>query len=130
MGLLVLVIALMTAMPLKSYSGPLQPLSPAEIEISANARKHVSALATTIGPRNTIQYKELQQASQYIEDAFKRLGFEVNPQEYEVDGRKVRNLVAKLPGALWPMKLLWWAPTMTPSSTVPERMTMLPEWLP
>ena len=95
---LVLPIAFMTVMPAKSYKGPLQPLSAAEAEISTNARKHVSVLAGTIGPRNTIQYKGLQDASQYIDESLKTLGYKVESQEYTAQARKVQNLVAEIHG--------------------------------
>src|SRR5215831_13458459 len=98
LALLVLFGAFMTEMPGKSYSGPLPPLTPNETEIKTNLQKHVSMLAEEIGPRNTIQFKALEKASQYVEDSLRALGYTVSSQEYAVDGRDVRNLIAEIRG--------------------------------
>src|SRR2546429_5681890 len=74
MALLVLFLAFMTEMPGKSYRGPLPALTSDEAEIKTNLQKHVSMLAEEIGPRNTIQLKALEKASQYVEDSLKHLG--------------------------------------------------------
>ena len=88
----------MTEMPAKSYRGPLPALTTNEAEIKTNLQKHVSTLAGEIGPRNTIQFKALERASQYVEDSLKALGYTVSSQEYAVDGRNVRNLIAEIRG--------------------------------
>ncbi|HWC17037.1 MAG TPA: M20/M25/M40 family metallo-hydrolase [Terriglobales bacterium] len=98
LGLLVVVIAYMIWMPGKSYVGSLQTLSPEEEEIRANSRKHVSVLSATIGPRNTIQYKALQDAARYIEQTLNHFGYQVESKTYEVQGRSVRNLISTIPG--------------------------------
>jgi hypothetical protein len=97
-GLLVLFVAFMTEMPAKSYRGPLPALTSDETEIKTNLQKHVSMLAEEIGPRNTIQFKALQKASHYLEDSLKDLGYTVSSQEYAIDGRNVRNLIAEIRG--------------------------------
>ena len=66
--------------------------------MSGNLRRHVSALAGRIGPRNMIQYKALQEASGYIEDSLKILGYQVGSQEYTVEGRSARNLITEIHG--------------------------------
>ena len=97
-ALLVLFVAFMTEMPAKPYRGPLPALTTNEAEIKTNLQKHVSTLAGEIGPRNTIQFKALERASQYVEDSLKALGYTVSSQEYAVDGRNVRNLIAEIRG--------------------------------
>jgi Zn-dependent M28 family amino/carboxypeptidase len=92
------IMVFMIEMPGKSYNGTLPPLSPQQTEIRENLRKHVSFLAGTIGQRNTIHYKPLQDASQYIEDSIRTQGYKVDSQEYVVDARKVRNLIAEIKG--------------------------------
>jgi acetylornithine deacetylase/succinyl-diaminopimelate desuccinylase-like protein len=87
-----------TVMPGKSFSGALPPLSGEESQIKANLKKHVGYLAGEIGERNVIAYEPLQKTEQYIEDSFKALGYKVNSQEYTVQMRKVRNLIAEIPG--------------------------------
>jgi hypothetical protein len=88
----------MTGMPGRSYSGALPPLSPQEIEVAANLKSHVAAVAGNIGERNIIAYDGLQKTAQYIEDAWKSQGYQVESQEYFVQMRKVRNLVVEIPG--------------------------------
>jgi len=88
----------MTSMPGKSFSGTLPPLSAEESQIRANLNQHVNYLAGTIGERNVIAYESLQKTAQYIEDNFKALGYTVQPQEYMVQMRKVRNLIAEIHG--------------------------------
>jgi Zn-dependent M28 family amino/carboxypeptidase len=86
----------MTSMPLRSFEGALPP--PSTYEIESNLTKHVSYLAGSIGERNVIAYQPLQQAAQYIEDALKHQGYEVQSQDYVVQMRKVRNLIAEIRG--------------------------------
>lgn len=88
----------MTAMPGRSFSGTLPPLSAEETEIKANLAQHVNYLAGTIGERNVIAYAPLQQTAHYIEDNLQKLGYEVKPQEYTVQMRKVRNLIVEISG--------------------------------
>src|SRR5712664_4216670 len=88
----------MTVMPLKPFSGALPPLSTEESAISFNLNKHVANIAGVIGERNVIAYEPLQKTAQYIEDALKNQGYEVKSQEYVVQMRKVRNLIAEIHG--------------------------------
>jgi len=92
-------VAYMTAMPGRSFSGKLRPLSAEETQISANLRQHVSYLAGTIGERNMIAYPQLLRTGQYIEDQFRNLKYDVKSQEYTVQTRKVRNLIVEIPGS-------------------------------
>lgn len=96
--LLVLFVAFMTVMPGRSYRSPLPALTADEAQIKSNLQKHVSMLAGEIGPRNTIQFNALVKASQYIEDSLKALGYTLSSQDYDVDGRNVRNLIAEIRG--------------------------------
>jgi Zn-dependent M28 family amino/carboxypeptidase len=96
--LLVAFVVYMTAMPGKSFSGALPPLTLEESQIRANLNKHVSHLAGEIGERNVIAYEPLQKTEQYIKDNLTKLGYEVKSQEYVVQMRKVRNLIGEIPG--------------------------------
>jgi Zn-dependent M28 family amino/carboxypeptidase len=91
-------VAFMVEMPGKSHRGPLEPLTSQEEELSANLKGHVASLAGTIGERNLIHYKALQDTSQYIESFLKDQGYKVDSQEYMVENAKVRNLIAEIPG--------------------------------
>jgi len=88
----------MTAMPGKSFSGVLPPLAAEEIQIKTNLTTHISYLADEIGERNVFAYESLQKTAQYIEDNFKKFRYEVQSQEFTVQMRKVRNLIAEIPG--------------------------------
>jgi len=88
-----------TSMPGKSYAGALAPLSPAEKQLSANLRSHVEMLAGTIGERNIIHYKSLQEGAEYLEKSLSGYGYQVSSQEYIADGKTVRNIVAEIPGS-------------------------------
>jgi hypothetical protein len=89
----------MTSMPGQSFSGPLPPLSAEESQIKANLNQHITYLAGEIGERNVIAYEPLQKTAQYIEDDLRKLGYDVKSQEYVVQMRKVRNLIAEIPGS-------------------------------
>lgn len=88
----------MVAMPGKSFSGALPPLTAEEIQIKTNLTRHISYLADDIGERNVIAYEPLQKTAQYIEGNLKKFEYEVKSQEYTVQMRKVRNLIAEIPG--------------------------------
>jgi Zn-dependent M28 family amino/carboxypeptidase len=92
--------AFMMEMPGRSYQGMLPQLSPQELDSSKNLKRDISFLAGAIGDRNTVHYKALQDTAQFIEDAMKSQGYKVDSQEYVVDGRRVRNLVAEIKGGL------------------------------
>ena len=92
-------VSYMTAMPGKSFSGTLPPLTAEEIQIKTNLTRHISYLAGEIGERNVIAYGPLQKTAQYIEDNFRKFGYEVKSQEYTVQMRKARNLIAEIPGS-------------------------------
>ena len=60
LGLVFIAIVLyMTAMPGKSFSGALAPLTTEETELKTNLIRHVSYLADEIGERNVIAYEPL-----------------------------------------------------------------------
>jgi Zn-dependent M28 family amino/carboxypeptidase len=89
----------MISMPGKSYSGPLPALLSDESDLETRLKGHVSFLAGEIGERNVVAYEALQATAQYIEDFLKAQGYSVKSQEYVTQRRKVRNLIAEIPGA-------------------------------
>lgn len=95
---LIAIVSYMTAMPGKSFSGALPPLTAEEIQIKTNLTRHIYYLADDIGERNVIAYEPLQKTAQYIENNLRDSGYEVKSQEYTVEMRKVRNLIAEIPG--------------------------------
>jgi Zn-dependent M28 family amino/carboxypeptidase len=88
----------MISMPDHTFNGTLPPPTADEILIKTNLTQHVEHIAGEIGERNVIIYDALQKTARYIEDSFNRQGYKVTSQEYTVQMRKVRNLIAEIPG--------------------------------
>jgi hypothetical protein len=93
-------------MPGSSYSGPFQPLSAYEQEVSVNLKQQISMIAGKIGERNIWKYSNLKASSAYIEKVITELGYEVNKQEYEVEDLHVENLEWELIGAHHPEEII------------------------
>ena len=99
-------VSYMVAMPGKSYSGSPPQFSLEELKAAVNLHKDVNYLAGTIGERNLDRYKNLQDASQYIEDSFKALGYKVEEQEYAVGNLKPKNISAEIRGTSSPQEIV------------------------
>ncbi len=84
----------MTAVPGRSHTGPLPPLSAVEAETATRLRAHIEAIAR--GPRNLVHYAALEKAAQYIEAELRALGYRPALQIFEVTGRAVRNIEATI----------------------------------
>ena len=80
--------AFMTAMPGRSHTGPLPPLSGEDRALSLRLRLHVAALAAN--ERNS----DLETPARYIEAAFAAQGHKPESQYFESGGRRVRNIEA------------------------------------
>ena len=76
----------MVAMPGRSYSGPLPPLSGEARAISLRLRLHVAALAAKE------RHADLETPARYIEAAFAKHGYAPQSQHFEVGGRRMRNI--------------------------------------
>ena len=87
----------MFSLPGRSYSGPLEPLTPAESEIAGNLRRHVTAVASR--EHNLFTPQALEAAARYIERELAALGFTPEPQPYDTGAGRVRNIEATLAGA-------------------------------
>lgn len=85
----------MIDMPKSSYTGPFQPLSEDEVQVRDRLEKHVSVLAGEIGERNIWHPQGLKASVDYIEKILGDLGYQVEMQEYEVEGKPVANLEAE-----------------------------------
>jgi Zn-dependent M28 family amino/carboxypeptidase len=88
----------MIRMPLKSFRGPLPPLSPQQTALRDELRRHVEKLGGEIGERNVYQPRRLRAATEYVEDRFTAAGFKVRRQSYTVMGEACHNLEVELPG--------------------------------
>lgn len=78
----------MVAMPGRSYTGSLPPLTGEGRALSLRLRLHVAALAAA--ERNS----DLETSARYIEAAFAAQGYKPQSQYFESGGRKVRNIEA------------------------------------
>lgn len=88
-----------TEMPGRSHRGPPPPLTPEEVALSVQLKRHVEMLAGRIGERNTLHDAALRAAEGYIGDQLRASGFTVRREPFHADGREVANLEAVLPGA-------------------------------
>jgi hypothetical protein len=89
----------MTRMPLRSYKGPLPPLTSEQLGTANHLSQHVKCLSETIGERNLSRPGTLQAATDYLQNQLKEFGYSVSEQTYLVQGHQVRNLEVILPGS-------------------------------
>ncbi len=80
----------MTAVPGRSHSGPLPPLTSHQVEVAGRLREHVQAVASR--PHNIGHPRELEAAALYIERALTDLGYAPYRQPFQADGQEVRNI--------------------------------------
>jgi len=107
LGLLVHVgYRIMMTMPGQSYDGPLPALDADQQRLRDQLRDDVVMLADTIGERNVEIYSRLTAAAEYVESRFSRLGYDVRSQEYTVNDKTCRNLIAEIEGARHPDQIV------------------------
>ncbi len=85
-------------MPKSSYSGPFKPLSKIEKRLCDRLKNHVAILAGSIGERNIWKQNQLNAAALYIEETLTDFGYQVEIQEFECRGLKVKNLEVERTG--------------------------------
>lgn len=86
----------MVAVPGRSYSGTLKPLTADENLLSGNLRRHIAAVASR--EHNLFRYAELEASALYIEKTLAGLGHAVEAQRYTVQGKEVRNIEVEIKG--------------------------------
>lgn len=69
--------------------------SPSPAADPTKLETHVRRLTVDFYPRSHDQRQQMDAASQYIADAFKATGAEVSFQEFDVNGNKYRNVIAR-----------------------------------
>lgn len=89
----------MTQMPLKSYVGPLSPLTTEQSEIRDRLSSDVNYLSTTIGGRSMDRAESLQKTTAYIQENLQLAGYAVDDLPYQVGGQQVSNIEAILVGS-------------------------------
>ena len=60
--------------------------------------RHVTRLASEIGPRNIYHYEALQAAAAFIETSLTEVGHAPTLQRYEARGQSFANIVAEITG--------------------------------
>ena len=87
----------LVAMPGQSHSGALEPLTEDERALAADLREHVTVIASR--EHNLSRLPMLEQAAQYIENTFDRIGYQpVAAQRFTVQDVPVRNIEVEVPG--------------------------------
>lgn len=86
----------MVAVPGKSYSGPLPPLSEEQAALRDRLRAHVFAVGGR--ERNLWQLHALEAAARYIEDALTGFGYNPWAQRFTTNGIAVRNIEVEVAG--------------------------------
>ena len=93
-----------TAVPGRSYSGPVLPLTAQEVHLAARLRGHVTAIASA--PHNTDHPIELERAARHIESALAGMGYAVRRQNFSAGGERVRNIEVMIEPAVPDAKTL------------------------
>ena len=96
----------MTGMPGQSHSGPLAPLSDAEVDLRRRLEGHVRVLAGEIGERNVWRPGQLAAAARYVEDQLTGSGHSVVGEDFTAGGVAVRNLVVERRGLILPDEIV------------------------
>jgi hypothetical protein len=89
----------MTQMPLKSYVGPLPPLSGAQNELQGRLSAEVKYLSETLGERNVWRAGSLQLAINHLRNNFQQAGYDVTERTYRVEEQEVSNLEVSVAGS-------------------------------
>jgi len=92
----------MTAMPLKSYAGPLPPLNSQESELRDHLAVNVKYLSASIGERSLERAGSLEKTAAFIRENLQSAGYSVNDIHYKVGVQEVSNLEAILVGTETP----------------------------
>jgi Zn-dependent M28 family amino/carboxypeptidase len=88
----------MVKVPGVSYAGALDPLTGEEQTIAENLREHVTVIASR--EHNVFRLPMLEQAAQYIENAFDKAGYPVAAQRFVSGPAEVRNIEAEVKGGV------------------------------
>jgi Zn-dependent M28 family amino/carboxypeptidase len=88
-----------TQMPLKSYKGPLQPLSDEESQLATRLSAHVTYVSETVGERSLSRPGSLQATTEYLRNSLKQAGYAVTEHTYSIEGHAVSNIEVSLVGS-------------------------------
>lgn len=87
-----------SAMPGKSFSGPLPALTERETAVRDGLKKDIEQIAGHIGERNTARHDKLTDAARYIEKGLADSNYQVSRQTYDAKGQQCFNIEAETKG--------------------------------
>jgi Peptidase family M28 len=96
----------MLSMPGQTYTGALPPLQPDQTALQNALKTDVQKLAVEIGSRNQGSYQKLNAAKTFLETALAASGYDVKPQEYQIDGKPYTNLAVQRLGTAKPNEVV------------------------
>jgi len=74
--------------------------------LEKNLKLHVQHIAGDIGERNFVKYEELGKTADYIIDEFSKDGYKCEIQEYQIEQRAYKNIIAILKGTKKPDEVI------------------------
>ena len=75
-------------------------------ELSKDLKNHVRVLSQDIGERNFMNYDLLERAADYITEKFKDYGYMPGDQDYYLEGKRFRNIIATKLGDKIPKEII------------------------
>jgi hypothetical protein len=94
----------MVAVPGRSWSSALPPLSDDDRALRDRLRTHVATIASS--ERNVWTHDRLEAAASHLEASLGGAGYAVRSEEFASGGSRVRNLLVELPGAARPGEIV------------------------
>jgi hypothetical protein len=79
-------------MPLKSYKGPLHPLSDEESHLVTCLSAHFAYLSETVGERCLSRPGSVQTVTEYLRDTLKQAGYAATEHTYSIEGHAASNI--------------------------------------
>ncbi len=114
---------MMLWMPEKSYQGKLPPLKTAEITPQRLLQQDLKKLAVKIGIRNTSQYEKLNQIKDLLITYLTQSDYEIQQQEYKIDGKFYYNIEVEKKGINKPEEIIVVGDHYDSAFTSPERIS-------
>ncbi len=96
----------MFKMPGKTYTGPLPPLTDAQISLRNELAVDVERLAGQIGQKNIFNYHNLVAAALFLENSLTDAGYIVRRHNFNVEGKTCSNLEVEITGTKQPDRIV------------------------
>ncbi|MHC4114761.1 MAG: M28 family peptidase [Planctomycetota bacterium] len=96
----------MIRMPGEKYTGPLPPLTDAQLLLREELKSDINKLASQIGERNILNFAKLDEAADFIDSSLAQAGYKVHRQSYQVQDETCYNIEAEVRGAILPEEIV------------------------